>query len=683
MQDPLAPKVPHTHEHHGDRRHDDYFWLNDHNDPKVIEYLDAENQYAAKALNPLTGLQEEIYLEMQSRIVDTDTTAPIKDGQFEYYSRILKGQSYYAHYRRKPNDQESEELLIDENVLAKNEDYFRLNSLDVCPNDKILAFATDTKGDGRCTIRFVDVQTRESLKDEISDASGNIVWSNCAQYLYYSTLNKTNRPSRFYRHRLGEDTKNDQLIFEELDESFYMHISKSTSKKYIIVTLENQISTEVYLLDAERDHGELKIVFERVPDIRYYVENRGDNLYVLTNEAAVNFRLMRTSTSTPERVDWETVIDHSEDVTLTDFQVFRDFIAVSERYEGLPTVRIISTNGDEYKVEKPPNIQELHVSTNYEFDTQLCRLHGSSLSSPRSWFDLTMANGKVELIKVAEVGGGYDSTQYKTEHHLVESHDGIRVPIYLVYKKDAVLQRPAPLLLYAYGSYGISYPLHFSAHRLSLLNRGVIFAIAHIRGGGELGENWYQSGKLKKKKNTFLDFNACADFLINERITQASQLAIMGGSAGGLFVGYYLNSKPGGCKAAVALVPFVDVLTTILDDDLPLSVIERDEWGNPNNPDLYQYIKSYSPYDNVRVQDYPALFITAGFHDPKVGYWEPAKWAAKIRSCRTDSNLLVLKTEMKSGHSGKSGRYEAMIDTALEYSFVVDQLINQSRLHSQ
>ena len=674
---PVAPKFPHVHLKHGDQRPDDYYWLKDRDDPKVLEYLNKENQYAENSLAYLADLQEAIYLEMQSRIVDTETTAPIKDGQFEYFSRVHKGQNYYAHYRRKPRCPKSEELLIDENTLAENQDYFRLYSLDTCPLDKTLAYAVDLTGNNRCKIQFLDIQNRTCLKDEIGNTSGNFVWSNCAQFIYYATLNETNRPSRIFLHRLGDDPKKDQLLLEELDESFYLYISKSTSKQYIFLTLENQISTEVYLLDARKNDGSLRRVFKRMPNIRYYVQNREDELYVLTNEEAVNFRLMKTSASAPDKANWETVVAHSEDVTLTRFQVFRDYIAISERFEGLPGIRIIQRDGSEFKVRKPDNIQELHVSANYEYDTHVCRIHGNSLSTPRSWFDLNAENGEVELIKVKAVGGDYDASQYTTERHQVLSRDGIEVPLYLVCKKNAVSNRPAPLLLYAYGSYGISYPLHFSTSRLSLLDRGVIFAIAHIRGGGELGENWYQNGKLKKKKNTFSDFNACADYLLDHQFTTSEQFAIMGGSAGGLPIGNYLNSHPGGCKAALALVPFVDILTTILDDDLPLSILERDEWGNPNEQVMYDYIKSYSPYDNVREQQYPALFITAGFHDPQVGYWEPAKWAAKIRARKTDSNLLILKTELKSGHRGKSGRYDAMKETALEYAFVLDQITSR------
>ena len=678
LQPPVASKFPHIHQKHGNRRRDDYFWLRNRSDPKAVEYVSEENRYAEKALAHLTDLQEEIYSEMQDRIVDSDMTAPIKDGQFEYFSRVRKGQNYYAHYRRIPGDPKSDELLIDENALADDQDYFRLKSLDVCPADRILAYSVDLTGGSRFKIHFLELQNRRCLRDEIDNTSGKFVWSNCAQFIYYATLNESNRPSRVYVHRLGDDPKDDRLLFEESDESFYISISKSTSERYVIFTLENKISTEVHLLDARKNDGILKRVFERTPQVRYYVQDREDELYVLTNEEAVNFRLMKTSASAPDKTGWETVIAHSEEVTLNYFQVFRDFIAVSERFEGLPSIRIIQRDGSEYKVRKPDDIQELHISVNYEYDAHLCRIYGNSLNTPRSWFDLNAKNGETELIKVKAVGGDYDPAQYATEHHQVASRDGVKVPLYLIYNKKAVLHQPAPLLLYVYGAYGISYPLYFSSSRISLLDRGIIFAIAHVRGGGELGERWYQDGKLMKKKNTFSDFDACADYLLNRQMTTPDQFAVMGGSAGGLPIGHYLNSRSGSCRAALAIVPFVDILTTILDDELPLSILERDEWGDPNEKAAYDYIKAYSPYDNVREQSYPALYITAGFHDPNVGYWEPAKWAAKIRSRKTDSNLLILKTEMKSGHSGKSGRYDAMKETALEYAFVVDQITGRN-----
>ena len=673
---PVARQIPHTLEIHGDRRIDPYYWLGNREDPQTIAYLEAENKYAEAAMEHTRELQEKLFDEMRSRIVESEESAPVPHGPFVYYHRLHKGDNYRMHYRKPRNLDAAEELLIDENELARNYSYFRLYALEVSPNHRIAGYATDTTGNETCTIRILDLDQRKILPDLLENASGDLAWSNSSTNVYYTTLDSIHRPWRLYRHQLGDDSMNDQLLFEEPDEAFYLNISKSDSDQYLLVELHSIDTSEVHLLDANDDGSTPQLIFARKSGIEYQLEDRGDDLYVRTNEDALNFRLMKTSIAAPDKACWETVVAHSDHTTITGFRVFREFIAVAVRFEGLPTVRFITGEPEGIReIAKPPKIQELHLGNNREFDTSICRVNGNSLDMPISQYDFDMTSGEHVLIKIRPVGGGYDSSQYATERHAVKAEDGREIPLDLVYRKDAAGSRPAPILLNGYGSYGYSYPLYFSATRLSLLDRGIIYAISHPRGGGEMGKKWYHDGKLERKKNTFTDFAACAKFLLNNGITSGEQLAISGGSAGGLVVGNFLNNYLQLCKAAIAHVPFVDIVTTILDDTLPLSILERDEWGDPNDPQTYEYMKSYSPYDNVRASSWPALFITAGLNDPRVGYWEPAKWAAKIRTLRTNDAPLILKTEMHSGHGGKSGRYEALRETALEYAFIIDQLV--------
>ncbi len=676
---PIAPALPHTHTIHSDQRIDPYFWLKDRNDPAVKAYLDAENAYAESWLKHTEPLRKNLVKEMYSRIVETDTSVPVKRGPFEYYFKDEQQSDYLSHHRRKIGDPESEELVIDENVLAKGRKYFDLGNLEVSPDHQLAAFATDFRGDEIYTIEVLRLKNRKLLPDKLNNTSGNFVWTQSNSALIYTTLNEVHRPHRVYRHRLGESQESDELIFEELDDAYYVSVSESDSERFIQINLKSAITSEVYLLDAKDDQCHPRLVFERTHDVLYRVQDRGDALYVLTNDNAVNFRLIRTKLDRLDRSDWIDVIPHQDQVTLTGFKVFSEFIVVEERRNGLPTIRVLQDDTSEgYTVQNPEKIQELRLHRNWEFDTTICRVGGNSLDLPYSVYDLEMTTGVTTHLKTQPIGGDFDPKDYSTEKHLAISHDGTEIPIYLVYSKKALNGQPAPLLLNGYGAYGINSSLYFSSKRLSLLNRGIIFAITQIRGGSEMGRGWYLDGKLDRKKNTFHDFNACANYLINEGITSQDQLAIIGGSAGGLVVGNFLNSDSVRCKAALAMVPFVDIVTTILDDTLPLSVVERDEWGDPNDPEYYDYMKSYSPYDNTQRKDYPALYITAGLNDPRVGYWEPAKWAAKIRQCKTDNNPLLLITEMDSGHSGASGRLDSLHETARDYAFIITQLLSES-----
>ena len=587
---PSAAKISHTLVAHEESREDPYYWLGDRETPEVIEYLETENRYAKEVMLHTKGLQDEIVKELTSRVVESDTSAPVKDDGYEYYYRDRKENSYLTHCRRKIGDLDTEEFLIDENELAKGCSYFRLNALSVSPNHDIVGYATDTTGDEKCIIQFLRLADRQLFSETIENTSGNHVWNNHGTHVYYTTLNQANRPCRLFRHRLGDSSDKDQLLFEESDEAFYLYVSNTDSRRYISLQASSAVTTEVYLLDAEDDQCDPQLIFQRIANVEYSVEDRANDLYVLTNEDAVNFRFMKTSLSAPDKSNWKTVIPHSEHITLTDFRMFRSFIAVSERFEGLPSVRILNESMDSLRVEKPAEIQELHIGDNRVFDTSVCRLNGSSLVLPYSQYDCDMKTGKLSHIKTRPVGGGYRPADYAVERHLAISQDGTKVPLYIVFKKEMANIKPAHVLLYAYGSYGLSYPLYFSSARLSLLERGIKYAVAHVRGGAEFGEMWYHDGKLLNKKNTFLDFTACANYLLDSGITESDKLAIEGGSAGGLVVGNYLNTNPGRCRVAVAHVPFVDILTTILDDSLPLSITERDEWGDPNEKEFYDYI---------------------------------------------------------------------------------------------
>lgn len=672
---PAAPRIPHTHIAHDDRRSDPYDWIKDRKNPAVMEYLSAENDFAKAALSHTEDLQEQLVEEMYSRIIKTDISVPVKLDQYEYFTKTHQQDDYSSHWRRMLGEPDSEELIIDENIMAKGLKYFDLEWV-VSPDHEILAFATDVKGDEIYTLEALRLFGRELLPIKIAGCSGDFVWSENNHCIYYTTLNIVHRPYRVYRHRLGDNPENDELVFEEPDDAFYISLNVSCSKKYIQIALNSQISSEVYLLDAHDDRAEPRLIFERTPDIRYQVEDRGEDLYVLTNEDAVNFRLTKTRLDKPDRATWTDVIAHRDQVTLTGFDVFENHLVVEERLDGLPSVRVLADDSMEgYTVRKPDKIQELRLGENWEFSTETCRLGGNALDMPYSVYDLDLSTGETIHLKTQPVGGRFEPSDYATEKHLARSHDGTEVPVYLVYNRHRVKRQPAPLLLYGYGSYGLNSSLFFSSKRLSLLDRGIIVAITQIRGGSEMGRGWYLDGKLDKKKNTFEDFNACAASLIDKGITSADKLTIAGGSAGGLVVGNFLNSNNHRCKAALAFVPFVDIVTTILDDSLPLSVVERDEWGDPNDEMMYHYMKSYSPYDNTRPKDYPALYISAGLNDPRVGYWEPAKWAAKIRHCKTDENPLLLITEMESGHSGASAKRESLRETAREFAFIIDQLL--------
>ncbi len=597
------------------------------------------------------------------------------------YVRTEEGQPYSIHCRKQTSADASEEILLDENLLAKGHDFFSLGSYEVSPNQKLLAYATDTQGNERYSLTVQNLETKESFPERISDIE-DVVWANDNQTLFYLRLDDANRPWQLWRHHLGTSPEADQLVYEEPDEAFYLHISVTRSEAYILLEIHSKITSEVRFLDANSPDGDFRIVAPRIKGVEYSVEHHpgegdqdGDLFYIVTNESAINFKLMRSPVSNLEKPQWETLISHREDVMLVGIDVFQGHLVIYEREQGLPTIRVQTlSTGSVKKLDFPEPAYFVTSSFMREFNSKVLRFRYSSLTTPMSVFDYDMDSHERTLKKQQPVLGGYDPSQYESERLIAIASDGTEIPISLVYKKDLRTEGSQPLHLTGYGSYGYPYPVTFSAYRLSLLDRGVVCAIAHIRGGGEMGRKWYEDGKFLNKANTFSDFIACAESLIQQGWTRPEQLVISGGSAGGLLIGAVINQRPDLFQGAIAQVPFVDVLTTILDPNLPLSVMEWDEWGNPNDPTFYQYMKSYSPYDNVSAQAYPNLLITTGLNDPRVSYWEPAKWTAKLRTCTTGHNRLLLKTNMGAGHGGASGRYERIKEIAFVDAFLLDCL---------
>ena len=672
---PIAPKQPQVLTNHGDERIDDYFWMRDSNDPKVIAYLEAENAYTEAMMQHTEPLQSTLYNEMLARIKETDLSVPYLQADYYYYSRTEEGKSYPIHCRKKGSLDAIEEILLDQNELAKGYEYFSLGTFKVSPNHQVLAYSIDTSGAEQYTLFFLDLTTFELYPETINDTYFSLAWGNDNCTVFYTKVDSANRPFQLLRHTLGGKSAQDVLIYEESDESYFLSVGKTRSQAYIIMSLGSKITSEIHYLDANNPNDNFQVIHPRQQGMEYDLEHHKDYFYIVTNDEAVNFKLVKTPIATPSKENWQLVIAHREDVLLSSVSAFSDYLVISERKAGLPIMRVQKlATGEEKYITFPEPTYAASLGNNPEFNTTKLRFNYTSLITPSSVFDYDMETNERELKKETEVLGGYDRTQYKSEWLLATAPDGTQIPISIVYKKGIEKNGNSPLFLTGYGSYGASYPASFSSTRLSLLNRGVAIAIAHIRGGGEMGRKWYENGKFLHKKNTFTDFIACAEHLIAQKWTSSARLAISGGSAGGLLMGAVINMHPELFKVVLAAVPFVDVVTTILDTSLPLSAMEWEEWGNPNDKTYYDYMKSYSPYDNVKPQDYPHILIIAGLNDSRVKYWEPAKWTAKLRELKTDNNLLLLKTNMGAGHGGASGRYESLKETAFEYAFVLDRL---------
>ena len=671
---PIAPKHPYVHVLHGDERLDDYFWLRDRDNPDVMAYLEAENAYTEIKMEHTRSLQDTLYQEMLSRIQEDDLSVPYREGEFYYYTRTETGKAYPIHCRKLGSLDAAEEILLDQNQLAEGHEYFQLGVFEISPNHQLLAYSVDTTGAERYTLFFLDLATRELYPETIPDTYVAFEWGNDNQTVFYTQVDAAHRPDKLFRHQLGQSIENDQLVFHEPDDAYFLGISKTRSRAYLLLGLGSKITSEVHYLDANNPTGEFRLFRPRRMGIEYDIEHHTDTFYIITNEDALNFKLMKAPIADPSVEQWETVIPHREDIFLMGVSAFADHLVIYDREAGLPKVRVRNlSNHQEHTVSFPEPTYEVSESVNPEFNTNTFRFAYTSLTTPFSIFDYNLDAQTRELKKETPVLGGYDRTQYQSDRVQAIAPDGTAIPLSILYKVGTERTGKNPLLLTGYGAYGYSYPDSFSSTRLSLLDRGVVLAIAHIRGGSELGRKWYEDGKFLHKQNTFSDFIACAEHLIQAGWTAPDRLAISGGSAGGLLIGAVINQRSDLFKAAIAQVPFVDVVTTILDTSLPLSATEWEEWGNPNDRQFYDYMKAYSPYDNVKPKDYPALLVTAGLNDPRVSYWEPAKWTAKLRTLKTDNQVLLLKTHLGAGHGGASGRYDRLKEIAFEYAFLLDQ----------
>jgi len=661
---------------HADTRVDPYAWLRNKDDPAVIEYLKRENAYTERVMAPTEPLQERLYEEMLGRIKQTDLSVPYRDGKFFYYSRTEEGKAYPIYARKRGSLEADEQIILDVNELGEGEEYVRVTNWEVSPDGRLLAYLVDETGYERPTLYVKDLASGEMIGDPVEDLGPwSLAWANDNRTLFYTRQDETNRPNRLCRRTIGEGAGREELLHTEDDAKFYLGVGRSRSGDYLFMSLGSQITSEVWFLSADEPRGAFEVIEPRRRGIEYDVEHRGDRFYIRTNEDAINFRVVSAPVSSPGAARWEDVIPHEREVAIQSIDVFADHMAVSERRGGYRSLRIHDfETGRAHLVETPEEVSVLAPATNKRFDTRTLRMTYSSPITPRSVYDYDMAARERELLKRDEVLGGYDPSRYAVSRMWAEARDGARIPVSILHLKDVEPDGTNPCLLYGYGSYGASIDPWFSSNRFSVVDRGVVFAIAHIRGGGAMGRPWYEQGKFMSKKNTFRDFIDAGEALVDAGYAHPDRLAIQGGSAGGLLIGAVINMRPDLFAAAHAAVPFVDCLNTMLDASIPLTVIEYDEWGNPNDPRFYAYIKSYAPYENVSAQDYPHLLVTAGLNDPRVHYWEPAKWVARLRDLKTDDNLLLLRINMGAGHGGSSGRYERLEETAFEYAFLLERL---------
>ena len=673
---PVAKILPKQLKKHNEVRIDNYYWLNDRENPEVIDYLNQENAYYDSMTAHTKEFQKELFEEMKGRIKEDDQSVPYLYNGYYYITRYEKGQDYPIYSRKKGSLEAKEEILFDCNVLAKGHTFFQLGGLSVSPDNRFASFGIDTVGRRIYTIQIKNLETNEILSDVIENATGGSVWANDNQTLFYTRQDKvTLRANQIFKHKLGSTADKDVLVYEEKDETFNVSVGKEKSKKYIVIGAESTLTTEYRILNSDTPDADFKVFQPRVRGLEYSISHFGDSFYILTNkDKATNFKLMKTPENATEKKHWKEVLAHREDVLIEDIEIFSNYLVVEERSNGLNHIRIMPWSGEgEYYLPFGSETYNAYTTTNVDFDTDILRYSYQSMATPSSVIDFNMKTKEKEIKKEQEVlGGQFDKNNYIEERVWATAKDGTKVPISLVYRKGLKKDGTNPLLQYAYGSYGVTMEPYFSTTRLSLLDRGFIYAIAHIRGGEDLGRQWYEDGKLLKKKNTFTDFIDCSKFLIQEKYTSPAHLYAEGGSAGGLLMGAVVNMAPELYHGVIAQVPFVDVITTMLDDSIPLTTGEYDEWGNPNNKKYYDYMLSYSPYDNVKEQVYPNLFVSTGLHDSQVQYWEPAKWVAKLRTVKKGSSVLYLHTNMDAGHGGASGRFEAIKELAKEFAFLLD-----------
>ena len=672
---PRAQKKPKELVHHGDVRIDDYYWLNDRENPEVIQYLEEENTFRKKAMQHTEKLQEDLFAEIKGRIKEDDSSVPYFKEGYWYYIRFESGGEHPLYCRRKETMDAPEEIMINAHEEAKNHEYYNIGGLSISPDNEWLAYGVDTLGRRIYQIRFRHIATGEEKAETLENCSGGAAWSSDGNYVFYTVKDEALRPYKIFRHKMGTEHQTDSEIFHESDATFICGVGRSKSRKYLVISSHSTVSNEFRFLPTDNPLGEFKIFQERERHLEYSIMHYGEHWYIHTNkDKATNFKLMRCGLQHTGKENWEEVIPHREDTYLEDVEIFKKYLVLEERKQGLTYLRIKDWAGDvDFYLDFSEEAYTVGIGNNPDFDSSFLRYNYSSLTTPTTVYDYYFETGETELRKQQEIIGGHEPGEYETERIWAQAPDGKEVAISLVYKKALRKKEGNPLLLFGYGSYGITVPASFSVSRLSLLDRGFTFAIAHIRGSQYLGRPWYEDGKLLRKKNTFTDFIACAEKLIAESYTTSEMLHAMGGSAGGMLMGTVINMRPELFKAVVAAVPFVDVLTTMLDESIPLTTGEFDEWGNPKDEEYYHYIKSYSPYDNVVKQDYPALLITTGLHDSQVQYWEPAKWCAKLREYKTDTNSLYMYCNMGTGHGGASGRFEALKETAMEYAFILDQ----------
>lgn len=674
---PKAAQKPHEITTHNHTRIDKYFWLNQREDQEVLDYLTAENNYLEKVMSPIKQLRESLFEEMKGRIKEKDESVPYKDGNYMYYSKFVEG-GEYALYCRKRIGSETEEVIIDGNDMAKGHEYFSIGGLEISDNEQLAIFAIDTVGRRNYTLKVKNLITGEILSDEIAGIEGgNYAWAADNSTLYYVTKDPvTLLGNKVFRHRLGSNPANDVLVYEEKDNQYYMGIYRMKSKKYIAIASEHiGVASEYQLINVQEKEASPFTVLKRGNRHEYSIEHYKDLFYVRSNkDNASNFQLMEVKEEEVSNVSkWKTILANREDVFLEGIEIFNEFMVIQERKAGLIHLRIRNQKTlEEHYLDFGEPAYTAFISINPEFDTNLLRFGYTSLTTPRSTFDYNMITKTKTLLKEQEVLGGFDKANYVSERFFVTSRDGVKIPVSIVYHKNTKIDGSAPLLQYAYGSYGATMDASFSSNRLSLLDRGFVYAIAHIRGGLEMGRHWYDNGRMFKKKNTFNDFVDVSKALVSKKFSASNKLFAMGGSAGGLLMGAIMNDAPELYKGVVAAVPFVDVVTTMLDESIPLTTGEFEEWGNPANKDSYDYMLSYSPYDNVGVKQYPNTLVTTGLHDSQVQYWEPAKWVAKLREIKTDDNILLLHTDMTSGHGGASGRFASLKTLALEYAFLID-----------
>ena len=669
---PVAPQIPKHFIIHNDKRIDDYYWLNERNTKPVLDYLKAENDYTLAKMRHTEKLQKTLYEEMRSRIKEDDNSVPYKFGNYVYYTRTKENMQYEIYCRRFEDLNGKEQITLDLNNIVKKYDYLTLSAYKISPNEKLLAYTIDTSGAEKHKLIIKEINSGKIIDDQLCNLDGSVEWANDNETLFYIVLDSAQRPYQLWRHKLGDVQSEDVLVYEELDDRFHVGLHRTKSGEYLIMDIASNVTSEVYLLDRNKPYSDWNVVQSREQDVEYYVYHRGNYIYQLTNKDAFNFKLIRTPIDGgPE----EEIIPNRETTLIDDVSLFKNHMAVLERVEGNLEIRIYDFNSNIwYNLEMDEEIYSLAFEENYNWDSEFLRFGYGSFRTPYSIYDIDFKTKGKTLRKQEEVLGGYNSENYISQRIWAPTHDGKKVAITLLYNKRVELKGNNPCLLWGYGSYGATYDPWFSSNIFSLIDRGFVYARAHIRGSSFLGRKWYLDGKMKRKTNTFKDFISAGQFLANEGITSPEKMAIYGGSAGGLLIGAVMNMAPDLCKVAIPSVPFVDVINTMLDSSIPLTVIEFEEWGNPLEKEYYDYMKSYSPYDNVAAKEYPHTLVLAGYNDPRVQYWEPAKWTAKLRRMKNGSNDLLLRTIMGAGHFSSSGRFDYLKDVAFYYAFIIDKI---------